>query len=113
MGAALVGNNFLSTTSCLFHGNFMSHEKKSDLPWPEKTLLDGFRENLAAFPARFCGHVWAGFVEPAKPENLVDSEKQRPCFASGNADDELKWTENSLCTILITLWSVLFFLKVR
>ena len=59
------------------------------------------------------GHVWVGFVEPTKPENLVDSEKQRPCFASGNADDELKRTENSLCTILITLWSVLFFLKVR
>ena len=76
-------------------------------------IIDGFRKNLAAFPARFCGHVLAGFVEPAKPENLVDSEKPRPCFASGNADDELKWTENSLCTILITLWSVLFFLKVR
>ena len=81
--------------------------------WSIHGSIDGFRKNLAAFPARFCGHVWAGFVEPAKPKNLVDSEKQRPCFASGNADDELKWTENSLCTILITLWSVLFFLKVR
>ena len=68
---------------------------------------------MVSFPALFCGHVWAGFVEPAKPENLVDSKKQRPCFASGNAGDELKRTENSLGTILITLWSVLFFLKVR
>ena len=68
-------------------------------------------------PGRLPGTVlWSRlgrFVEPAKPENLGDSEKPRPCFASGNADDQLKWTENSLCTILITLWSVLFFLKVR
>ena len=59
------------------------------------------------------GHVWAGFVEPAKPENLVDSEKQRSSFASGNADDELWELKKVSALFFFTLWSVFFFLEVR
>ena len=77
-----------------------------------KRLIDGFLKNLAAFPAQFCGHVLAGFVEPANPENLVDSKKLCPCFASGNADNELKRTANSLDYFDYSL-ELIFFLKVR
>ena len=38
-------------------------------------MIEGFRQNLAAFPAKFCGHVLAGFVEPTRSEEFYTGEK--------------------------------------
>ena len=59
------------------------------------------------------------FVEPAKPEKLVDFEKQPPCFASGNVvcERNRESRKQSLHYFYYSLehmfWSVCFLPKVR
>ena len=77
---------------------------------------DGFLHNLADYPARFCGHVVACFVQPTKPGNIlfniVDSESRVPVLQAAMQTKNCE-NRNSLNNIILTLWSAFPCLKIR
>ena len=72
--------------------------------WLYKQLMDSEKTWQPSWQG-YCGHVLTGLLSLLN----YGFRKAASLFCKENRNQSLQW----VCTVLITLWSVLFFLKVR